>query len=292
MTGSESPSIAAATPLLSVADPLPPSWVERLVAADPRQFTLFSQTVPDADRLDGPSLERVTASTYRSIGAQVLGSRLHPVRIWNFVPHILADAADGQDRYMRFNAGRYHAFIDWFGAPTQFDALVPAASAVGHRGSDLVVHVLACRTPGLPVSNPRQRPPYRYSRVFGPLPPCFARATRVGDRLFVGGTASICDEQSLHGGDLHLQFRETLQNLSAVLASGFIQQQTPKTTSQLTHVRVYHPREQDAGTLHALVKRMLPGLTSAEFFHAELCRGDLLVEVEGVARRSLAEAHR
>ena len=59
-------------------------------------------------------------------------------------------------------------------------------------------------------------PSYRYSRRFGPRPPCFARATvlhlgAAGDAplVLVGGTASIRGEDSVHVGNVRGQVLET-----------------------------------------------------------------------------------
>ena len=82
---------------------------------------------------------------------------------------------------------------------------------------------MAAGLPGKPVENPRQRAAYRYSGKYGPLPPCFARATlvpgtRAAERtLLIGGTASVCGEASVHAGDLVAQTAETFRNLDALI---------------------------------------------------------------------------
>src|SRR5205814_10312109 len=112
----------------------------------------------------------------------------------------------------------------WFGGADAFARLVTAASGVGHDRQDLVIHALGACAPAAPISNPRQIAPYRYSRRFGPLPPCFARATLLRDQhsatlLLVGGTASIRGEDSVHAENLKQQTRETLENLACLVAS-------------------------------------------------------------------------
>ena len=75
----------------------------------------------------------------------------------------------------------------------------------------------------MPVENPRQVSAYHYSRRFGAIPPCFARATLLtcgGEPLLiVGGTASVVGEESRHIGDLHGQTQETFRNLASVVAA-------------------------------------------------------------------------
>src|SRR5207245_413528 len=67
----------------------------------------------------------------------------------------------------------------WFGSAEAIRRRVPAASGVGHGGEDLVLHALAVAEAGQAVDNPNQVPAYHYSTRYGPVPPCFAQATRV-----------------------------------------------------------------------------------------------------------------
>ena len=252
-----------------------------------RDFLLASLRLAGASAMDGPGLEQAAADAYQTLAGSIREMPAwHPVRIWNFVPRILDDGGDGMDRYMRFNAGRYQALMKWFGGAHGFDRMLPTASAVGHGGADLVIHLLAAREPGAAVGNPRQVSPHRYSRRFGPLPPCFARATRLnlpdGRRLLLaGGTASIRGEESMHVGDLRLQLAETFDNLAALVTSAFGPTERP--LHRYRTLRVYYVREADLPDIRDAIARDLPGLDRVEWMLATLCRGDLLVEIEGSA---------
>lgn len=255
------------------------------------RFTHAVVRVPHADALPDLELEHATSAAYLLIRSALHGGAAHhPVRFWNFIPGIVdAAAADGLDRYMVFNAGRFAAFADWFCAADR-DRLAPhiaTATGVGHGGSELVVHCLADRLPGQPVENPRQCAAYRYSDAYGPLPPCFARATLVADdtptnnarRVLVGGTSSILGEDSVHIGNLSEQTRETLDNIEALLreagADGL---------AALHDVRVYHVHEHHGPAILDQVHQRLPHLVGrVEMVHAPLCRPDLGVEIEGMA---------
>ena len=196
---------------------LPPSWVRRLLGREARSipvlapaeagislevtrgagFCFASVRIRNARGLGREALYEATAGAYRRIEAELrVRQAPHPVRLWNHIPGIHEPMEEGQDRYMAFNAGRFEALADWFGGPASFDTRSVSASGVGHDGTDLVIHCLAADGPGLAVDNPRQVPPHRYSRRFGPLPPCFARATTIhppggAPMVLVGGTASI-----------------------------------------------------------------------------------------------------
>lgn len=237
--------------------------------------------------MDGAELEAAAAHAYQMFAGPIRQtSSWHPVRIWNFVPRILDLGGEGMDRYMRFNSGRYRAFMKWFGGAQGFDHMLPTASAVGHGGADLIVHLLAARNPGTAVGNPRQVSPYRYSKRFGPLPPCFARATRLSmpdgrQVLLAGGTASIRGEESMHVGNLRLQLAETFENLGALVTSAFGPVERP--LDRYRTLRVYYVRDTDLPAIRDAVARAMPGLDCVEWMPATLCRRDLLVEIEGAA---------
>jgi chorismate lyase/3-hydroxybenzoate synthase len=267
----------------SLLPPMPPSWVGPLVERR-GQLRLHSTTLPGVTALNAEQLSNAVAATYRDIGAAVSSSGLFPVRIWNFVPGIQAPLGTG-DRYMAFNIGRFMAYADWFGNPETFSAQVPTASAVGVAGDTLWIFVLAADVPGQPVENPRQIPAYLYSRRYGIRPPCFARATTLGDTLLIGGTASILGEDSRHVDRLATQTRETFRNISALIAAAApVAAACEDPLSALIDLRVHVVDGETAGAVQAILDEVVPHVTDVEFVQADLCRRDLLVEIEGRAR--------
>jgi len=284
-----------------------PWWVQRLFVGVSQQaaihgdLTIHSHVLPDvslvsvrvAGAVDLPpaGFEQATAKAY-SLIAERLGTlpASHPVRFWNFIPGIHAPSNDparpgaAMDRYMVFNAGRYDACRTWLGGEDAFARLLATASGVGHQGADLIVHALATAEAGSAVENPRQVPAYQYSRRYGPKPPCFARATTVNLRgrrmLLIGGTASVRGEESVFVDDLRKQVGETLDNLAALLQAA-----TADDTAGphlMTDVRVYHVNPGDEPALRTIVAPAFPS-ARIEFVRADICRQDLLVEIEGVA---------
>ncbi len=293
-------------------DCLVPAWVERLLVdgsepSEPRvrrsmqlfggcevefeereggSVKLVTVRVPGAVDLDPEAFERVTRETYRAV-ASAMGER-HAVRFWNHIPHIHASMGPGLDRYMVFNAGRHASYADRFGVrrAAEFGPRVSTATGVGHRGSDLVVHCLGCTHPGRAVENPRQVPAYLYSSRYGPCPPCFARATIVNapgfgrGMMLVGGTASVRGEGSVHEGDLDSQVGETLTNLAS-LVSGERGGADP--LARFRELRVYCVHASHARRLRAILAARFGGVREIEFVRADICRKELLVEIEGVA---------
>jgi chorismate lyase / 3-hydroxybenzoate synthase len=276
------------------AAPPVPAWAVELVGAAGEEFALTSARVADAVSMDAATLEARVAAAYGEIAAGLRGSAVgHPVRLWNYVPSINGEMGDGRDRYMVFNAGRYRAFAEWYGGDGTFDRDVATASGVGHDGRDLVIHCLAARAPGVSVENPRQVAPHRYSDRYGPVPPCFARATVLEKRglILVGGTASIRGEASVHGASLAKQLEETLTNLASVVGAAYakVGDATARDAAQnellarYRELRVYYPRAKDARAIESTVRRAFAKGCRIEMVRAGLCRAELLVEIEGVA---------
>lgn len=291
-----------------------PSWVDECVGAGSAQafgaglesaraearsghgFSLVSVRLRGLEGMDILGFQQSVADAYRVILDRFRGE--HPLRFWAFIPRIHADYGKGLDRYMAFNAGRFAAFSTWLGGRDAFGVSVPTASAVGSSSSELVLHGLASRWPARPVENPRQVPAYRYSRRFGPLPPCFARATllrrepELRDLLLVGGTASIAGEDSRHLGELVPQARETFRNLASLvrsvcLGSGIPMEESDEEVSRwlrrFRELRVYYRDAEDRPRVQELVEAAFPEAARIEMLRAELCRSELLVEIEGLA---------
>lgn len=293
---------------------VPPPWVGSLLGRFARRstaesdavsfgitegggFCLASVRVPQVRQLDQGAFHAAVARAYRWLRTELSGRRYaHPVRLWNHIPGIHDPMGDGRDRYMVFNAGRFEALAEWFGKES-FDTRIATASGVGHDGQDLVLHCLAADRPGRAVDNPRQIAPYRYSRRYGPRPPCFARATVLhpphgAPLALVGGTASIVGEESAHPGDLARQTDETLTNLAVLLRAAAGEpdlsvEDRAAVLAGLREVRVYFPDPRRLEELRSLLTDAFPGAGHVEWVRADICRAELMVEIEGVAELRL-----
>ena len=200
--------------------------------------------------------------------------------------------------------------------PTRVEAgALPTASAVGTRDADLVVHVLAGARAGIPVENPRQRPAYEYSKRFGPLPPCFARMTLLppteghGEStaawpsphgwatMLVGGTASVRGEASQFVGDARAQARETRVNLVSLIEAGVdqlgdngCQVQLPENPlAAFRQLRVYLSEPASWSVVRTEIDGRFPAVSRIELVEVDLCRDDLVVEIEGFAEVAVGE---
>lgn len=274
--------------------PVPPRWVDELIGSSARgdvrnggldlrvsgPAAHVTTYIRDAVHLDADALRERVASAYRSVLASLEQIDRHPVRFWNFIPDIGAPLVDGVDRYMVFNAGRHDAY----GAQSSG---LGTASAVGVSGSDLSIHCLGLDEPGTRVENPRQTPAWQYSARYGPLPPCFSRATIVdlaGRRtLLIGGTASVVGEDSRHAGQLDAQVEETLLNLDALIHAANGDASDAAALHRLVDLRVYVTSASQAERVRDMLVNRCPRTRSIAVAVAQVCRPELLVEVEGVA---------
>lgn len=308
-TPNQSPRLLTLDPARA---PAPPGWAIALAPVSlsaPRENGLVVQmssgpsahlvtlTARSARSATARELEAMAAEIYRRIGELLAeAGGLAPVRFWNHIPGIGEDMGGGLDRYRVFNKGRKAALAEWIGEGA-FEQRLPAATGVGHEGDDLVVHCLACAAEGQPLENPRQRPAYRYSPRYGPASPSFARATRltlgrrhVRPALLVGGTASVRGEDTVHEGDLEAQFAETVENLRALLAAAGAGASGDGAGSlaRFTSVRVYYRESAHETEARARTLALFPRAEVIELMRADICRPELLVEIEGIAELSSA----
>ncbi len=241
-----------------------------------------SVTIEERADADSDSLSRATVSAYGRI-FEVLERTAHPhlMRVWNYLPEINR-AAGGDERYRHFNSARQEA-LRASGRPTKI--VVPAASALGSpAGSPISIYFLATRTPPKMIENPRQTSAYHYPPKFGSHSPSFSRACVMsesgGTNLFVSGTASIVGYETIHPGDVVAQTRETLANIDALLEEANRVVGAPHYSLDDLKLKVYVRRPQDLEVIRrALAPRLRPS-TSVLFLQADVCREELLVEIE------------
>ena len=208
----------------------------------------------------------------------------HLLRLWNYFPGI-NDDRDGLERYRHFNVGRQQAFLD--AGRSAFEG-APAACALGTQTGPLHVYFLAGGSLPIAIENPRQVSAYRYPDQYGPRTPTFSRAALAeagGGRqaLFISGTASIVDHMTVHVGDVRRQTEECLANIDAVLQAVALRSRTPFDATRLSYTINVRHREDLAivrDVFEARVGADAPAAANAVYLWVDICRADLLVEVE------------
>ena len=227
------------------------------------------------------NLQQAAESAYRQIFELLDRHKYsHLYRFWNYIPRI-NDAGLGIERYQQFNIGRQDAFL----AHGRMLGNAPAACALGTREGPLHIAFIAGRTPSLNIENPRQLSACRYPQQYGPRSPTFSRASLMrseeGDVLFVSGTASIVGHETLHHNDVVMQARESMANIRAVLdeANRKLQKDAFDLSSLIYRVYIRNPSD-FLPVQRELIR--IAGQTSAVYLQADICRSDLLLEIEAV----------
>ena len=133
------------------------------------------------------------------------------------------------------------------------------------------------------IENPRQTSAYHYPPKFGRHSPIFSRAcvlnASAGTSLFVSGTASIVGHETIHQGDVGAQTRETMANINALLDEANRVGQRRFSLDGLKF-KVYVRRPSDLGAIEGVLARWLRPSTPIVYLQADVCREDLLVEIE------------
>lgn len=217
------------------------------------------------------------ARIFRLLDAQGLP---HLWRLWNYMADINGEA-DGMERYRQFNMGRGDAFE---AGARSVVGRVPAACALGVAGGPLTVAFMAGPTPTVTIENPRQVSAFLYPNRYGPRSPTFSRAALAHppgqEILFVSGTASIVGHQTVHPGDVRAQTEESLDNIAAVLAEASAQSRSGAFSLQDLGYRAYVRHAADLAIVRPVVERRVGG-APVVYVRADVCRSDLLVELEG-----------
>ncbi|BCK86515.1 3-hydroxybenzoate synthase [Sideroxyarcus emersonii] len=205
------------------------------------------------------------------------------LRVWHYFPQI-NDEEEGLERYRGFNVGRHAAFAA--NGRVAGEEHAPAASALGSNSGSLVIYFMAGKQYGKAVENPRQVSAYHYPQQFGPRSPIFVRAmsATLGGQycFFISGTASIVGYETLHQGDAEKQTVETLLNIRTLLQQ--IPHYDPAQGRML--LKVYLRHAADLAMVRDKVQAEFGAACEAVYLHSNICRSDLLLEIEGAYFRA------
>ncbi len=204
----------------------------------------------------------------------------HITRMWNIIPHINMHH-NGAERYQDFCCQRAMAFDDF-----ELQGLeLPAASAVGSDCGRINVYFLAGNSRGHAIENSMQVSAYKYPPQYGRRSPSFARARLCEEgatwRLLVSGTASILGHESKHHGNVAAQTSLALSNVHMLIAEAericgkcFMPQNSK------TLLKVYVRNADDMTIVSNVIQRSIAPFVQAIYLTADICRKELLVEIE------------
>jgi chorismate lyase/3-hydroxybenzoate synthase len=203
-----------------------------------------------------------------------------PIRFWNYLASITGFEG-ALERYRCFNIGRHNAFS----ARLQ-QKFPPVASCVGGQLGGSVIYFLAARHGAITVENPRQLSAYEYPLIYGPRSPSFSRASiyaQAGAQvLFISGTASIVGHETRHCGDLPNQIAETMENLRALIDAAT--RVAPVSRAGHWALKIYLRSPAFREAVNPAIEAIFGAETERLYLEGEICRSDLLVEIEAFHR--------
>jgi enamine deaminase RidA (YjgF/YER057c/UK114 family) len=240
---------------------------------------------------DVTPLQHTTDLAYRQIFALMKELDYSQIyRFWNYMADING-ISHGVERYRQFNAGRKDAYL---ATSQEVDDRFPAACALGLADGPLSIAFLLGRQPSIAIENPRQISAYEYPEEYGAATPSFSRATllhtELSALLFISGTASIVGHQTQHPLDVIAQTRETLLNLETVIAEANRILGRQKFNLNEIFFRVYVRYAADLPLIQNEMQRYLNSTIKAVFIQADICRQELLLEIEATADAELVNA--
>ncbi|GHT26711.1 hypothetical protein FACS18942_04660 [Planctomycetales bacterium] len=231
------------------------------------------------------------------------------LRTWIYQGHLVLPEGKTQ-RYKELNRARTDFFkeIDFlkdylpqdYSGKSGTGAVYPASTGIGTDDMDIVISAVAVAQSGsrkekygfltVPLENPHQTSAFDYGTSYSPQSPKFSRALaavhRNGCMIFVSGTASITDSESRFIEDPEKQTEQTLDNIAALIGTknlnrhgidGFV-----SALSDLQVVRVYVKRPAELDIIREVCERRLNNVPVL-YVIADVCRPELLVEIEGIA---------
>lgn len=204
------------------------------------------------------------------------------IRQWNYIERITD--FDGVDQhYQMFNNVRsnFYKSADWH---TGYPAATGIGTDLGGVLVDMdaaVFHHPECFASA--IDNKLQVAAHAYSDEVLEVAqerkstPKFERAKSVtfNDRqlIYISGTAAIRGEKSMTGVDIERQFHITMENIEQLISG-----------AQLNMLRVYLKHPSDYGVVVDLLKKA--GLSiPISYLRADVCREELLIEIEGIASK-------
>jgi enamine deaminase RidA (YjgF/YER057c/UK114 family) len=270
-----------------------------LTRQDGRTWIYAEQAVP---LTSAPGVYEKTICSYQHLRRLLLqgGARLDQVlRTWLYLGGIVDDDGPVQ-RYKELNRARADVYegVSFLTEqlPDDRDGPVfPASTGIGTNGRGITISAVALTSDqddvvAVPLENPRQTSAFAYSKGYSPQSPKFSRGMAVvqgsDTTLFISGTASITNSETRHLGDVAAQMHESLENIIALISEenlarhGLPGQGT--TLEGLAVARVYVKHREDYPAVRQVCEQRLPGVPLT-YVVADVCRTNLLVEIEGIA---------
>ena len=228
-------------------------------------------------KLDQKHIADELREIYRDLVRLLSTKHYALLRAWHYLPRLA-----GSSDYQLFCDARAQAF-----STLKADSYC-AATVIGTNSDCGIVYFIAARKAGITINNPRQTLPHLYPKHYVKPAPMFARATLKRwdntNHLYISGTAAIVGHASLHEGDADAQLNEAICNLKTLLSEASKEEQrySKMQLAQLQHIKLYADKR-ISGDINSLIDKHLGANIEFHVFEGQMCRPELLVEIEAMA---------
>ncbi len=235
--------------------------------------------------LENLTVEQATERAYELLFEQMhVWGYPNLIRTWNFFPDITNEGYGSHNNYQLFCSGRTRAYAALSKQPT----LYPAATVIGTHQPGVNVYFIAAKESGIGIENPHQVSAFNYPQTYSQDPPLFSRAVLHNNAnqkiLFISGTASILGHSTQYSGDINRQTEICIKNIEQLLTTAITEYQFSKMLlREFAQFKVYIKHAEDLNTVRTHIHQLLGPSTPVYYIEGDMCRHDLLVEIEGLA---------
>lgn len=219
------------------------------------------------------------------------------VRQWNYIEQI-TKINNGRQHYQEFNDSRsiFYSLTEWKNG-------YPAATGIGTLFGGIMLDLDALyyfeeqKKNIYPLDNTLQIAAFSYSKdvLLGKddeelkvkTTPKFERAKLIYDQglVYISGTAAIRGEKSLEGVGIEKQTITTLENIEYLISLTTLKSAVAElvnTDARLKSIRIYLKTVEMLNSARDIISDRYPDLP-AIYVLADVCRDELLIEIEGIA---------
>ena len=235
--------------------------------------------------LENMTVDQATEKAYSLLFEQMsTWGYPHLIRTWNFIPDITDGEYAGSNNYQLFCTGRSRAYNH------QLQEIIsyPAATVIGAHQPGVYIYFIAAKQAGIGIENPQQVSAFNYPSTYSQDPPLFSRALLHKNNnqqiLFISGTASILGHSTQYSGDINRQTEVCLSNIEHLVNSAVNENNFPNISLQeFSQFKVYIKNLEDLNTVKTHLIQLLGPSAPLYFLQGDMCRSDLLVEIEALA---------
>lgn len=208
-------------------------------------------------------------------------------RQWNYIENITI-TNDGSQNYQEFNDARsiFYSKAKWSNG-------YPAATGIGTSRGGIMIELYAIKgttATNKPIDNPLQVAAHNYSQnvlegkaikeLAERTTPKFERARILGNTIYISGTAAIKGERSTDSGSTVAQAEQAMQIMNNLISKENIP--TPCNGASYDLLRIYIKHEDEIEAVKEYMNAHYP-TTPKHYLVSDICRPELLIEIEGVA---------